>query len=316
MPSQAHLKFLVNPVESARAGVMDSTHPVYGRSQRPIVLELGMAVVAISFASLFFRLAGGSPLVASAIRLAIATALLALPAWRARRAGRFDDAALRAAMLAGVFYGVHFGAWVWSLGLTSTAASVTLVTATPVMLGVFALITGRDRPTPRHWVSIGLALVGVAIIGGSDYGASPEALIGDALALLGAAAMAGYFLSARSVMKSADPWAFSCVACATGGALLALTALATGASFAFEWDAIGWLALAALVPQIIGHGLMTRALRHARPTAVGMVTVGEPVGATFLAWIFLDEALTPLVAAGCAITATAVGLAAATREPS
>jgi drug/metabolite transporter (DMT)-like permease len=294
---------------------MERSHPVVGRSHREIAVSLGLAVVAISFAAPFFKLANAPPLMASAIRLVIASVLLAIPAWRARRAGKLDGQVVRAAALAGVFYGVHFGAWVTSLGLTSVAASVTLVTATPVMLGVIAIATGRDRPTRRHWLSIGLALIGVLIIGGHDFGLSGDALLGDGLALLGAAAMAGYFLSARSVMQRADPWGFSFVACAVGAIVLLLGVVVTGADLALPpAEAIGWLALAALVPQIIGHGLMTRALRDARPTVVGMVTVGEPVGATLLAWAFLGEGITLITAIGCAVTATAVALAAAARE--
>jgi drug/metabolite transporter (DMT)-like permease len=294
---------------------MEPPQTVAARSHRETVVSLGLAVIAISFAAPFFKLADAHPLVASAIRLAIASVLLATPAWRAHRAGRLPPKVLRAAALAGVFYGVHFGAWVTSLGLTSVAASVTLVTATPVMLGVIAIVTGRDRPTRRHWLSIGLALIGVLIIGGHDFGLSPSALAGDGLALLGAAAMAGYFLSARSVMSSADPWGFSFVACVVGATVLFLGVLVSGTPLVLPPpEAIAWLALAALVPQIIGHGLMTRALRDARPTVVGMVTVGEPVGATLLAWAFLGETITPVIAVGCAITATAVVLAAAARE--
>src|SRR5204863_9680348 len=75
-------------------------------------------------------------------------------------------------------------------------------------------------------------------------------------------------------------------------------------------DSLLWITLAALVPQLIGHNLLTYALRYATPTAVGIATVGEPVGATILAWIWLHEALTPVVALGCAVTLAAVLLSA------
>jgi drug/metabolite transporter (DMT)-like permease len=40
-----------------------------------------------------------------------------------------------------------------------------------------------------------------------------------------------------------------------------------------------------------------------------MAVVGEPVGATLLAWLWLGEAVPARVALGCAVTLAAVGTA-------
>lgn len=278
---------------------------------RRVVPALALAVLSISFAALFFRKAGATPpLVAAGLRLLLAAGLLWPILLRNRARGRLTPAVLRAGVLGGVFYGIHFGAWVTSLSLTSVAASVTLVTATPLLLGLFALLTGRDRPLRRHWVSLGLAAVGVTIIGGHDSGLSSGALLGDALALLGAAAMAGYLLVSRSLGPALDVGALAAIATLTGGLLLATAALATGESLLPPTAAdLGWIALAALVPQLVGHTLLTWALRHTRPTVVGLATVGEPVGASLLGWLWLGEAVAPATLAGGAITLSAVVLA-------
>ena len=69
--------------------------------------------------------------------------------------------------------------------------------------------------------------------------------------------------------------------------------------------------LAALLPQLVGHTLLTWSVRHVRPTVVGMATVGEPVGAAILAsvWPGIEEAIAPQLAVGCAVTLAAVLLA-------
>jgi drug/metabolite transporter (DMT)-like permease len=276
---------------------------------------LVLAVTAISFAAIFFRKADPThPLVSAGIRLLIAAAVLLPFVLRARAAGRLDGRVLRIAGVAGLFYGLHFGAWVASLQLTSVAASVTLVTANPLLLAIVGLATGRDRPRQRDWAAIGLGLVGLTIVGAHDLSLSRDALLGDALALLGAAAMSGYLLTGRRLGKELDVLAFSGVATLVGGLALLVVSVAAGVPFEpASSDALLFLALAALIPQLIGHNLITWALRHIRPTIIGIAILGEPVGAAFLGWLMLDEGIAPAVAIGCAVTLLGVGLAVTAR---
>jgi drug/metabolite transporter (DMT)-like permease len=279
-------------------------------AKRAAAASLALGVVAISFAAILFRKAAPThPLLMAAVRLAVAAVVLAPVTLRAWRRGRLPSRILGPALGAGVLYALHFGTWVSSLELTTVAASVTLVTATPLLLAVVAWVTGRDRPDRRHWGALLLAAVGVTLIGGFDLGTSPRALLGDVLAALGAAAMAGYLLLVRSRGAELDVWGFSGVACAVGAGCLLLAAAAAGLPIRVaSSQSLGYLVLAALVPQVLGHGLLTWSLRHVRPTVVGMATVGEPVGSTLLAWLWLGEVVPPGVAAGCAVTLLAVVL--------
>jgi len=279
-------------------------------------LAIFTGVAAISFAAIFFRLTAPTPpLVAAGLRLLLAAGLLAPLALRARRLGRLDDRALRFGLLAGVFYALHFGSWVTSLALTSVAASVTLVTATPLLLALVAAFTRTDRATSRQWLAIALALVGLSFIGGADL-ATEGALVGDGLAFAGAAAMAGYLLVVRRLGADVDAWAFTGVACAVGGALLMLTAVVLGMPLWPPTTEAGvYVVLAALLPQLVGHGALTWSLRHVSPTTVGMATVGEPVGSTLLAYLWLREDPSWVTLVGCAITLAAVLFSFSRRRP-
>ncbi|HHH29485.1 MAG TPA: DMT family transporter [Polyangiaceae bacterium] len=274
------------------------------------VPALVAAVTAISFAAIFFRKAAPThPLVAAGVRLLVAAVLLAPLVARARRAGRLPTAVIRSAVLGGFAYAVHFGTWVTSLTMTTVAASVTLVTATPVVLAVVGILRHKDAPERRHWLALVLAAAGLALIGGADL-ANQEALLGDGLALVGALAMAGYMLIARRHERRLDSWAYSGIACAVGSAVLLLMALGLGVPIVFGgWEPLGFVVLAALFPQLVGHGLLTWSLRYARPTVVAFATLAEPAGSTLLAWLWLGERAGALTLLGCVITIAAVAFA-------
>lgn len=274
----------------------------------PVALAVGVS--AIAFAAIFFKKADPThPLVKSGLRLLFASVLLAPMVARGWWRGHLAGPVWRTAVVAGLLYGVHFGAWVWSLDLTSVAASVTLVTATPLLLAVLGLATGRDRPEGRTWVALGLAAIGVTIIGGADLATSPTALLGDGLAALGAAAMAAYLLVVRR-LGALEVWSFMGVACAVGAAVLLGTSAALGLELRPASDeALLYLVLAAIIPQLVGHVLLTWSLRHTTPTVVGLSTLGEPVGSTALGWLWLSEAVTPWVGLGCLVVLAALALA-------
>lgn len=288
--------------------MLDSTEPA---TRRAVGLALAVAVVAIGFAAILFReTAPTHPLVAAGWRLVLAALLLSPAVARAWARGEVTRATARAGGVAGLCYGVHFGAWVSSLYLTSVAASVTLVTATPLLLGIVGLVSGRDRPTRGMWAALGLAAVGVTIIASGHDGGAEHALWGDLLALVGAAAMAGYMWAARSLGAALPVFAFTGIATAVGGLGLLGVSGALGISL---WPAspraAGFIVAATLLPQLVGHSALTWALRHARPTLVGMATVGEPAVASLLAWVWLGERVSPAVGAGCAVTLAAVAVA-------
>ncbi len=282
-----------------------------GRS--PLVAPaLIVAVVAISFAAIFLKLAEPTHALArSGLRLLMAAAMLLPAVIRGWRRGRLQPVA-KWAVLAGLLYAVHFSAWIWSLDLTSVAASVTLVTATPLILAVVGVVTGRDRPEGRLWISLLLGAAGVAIVGGADLSLSGRALAGDGLALLGTAAMAGYLLLGRRLASGLDVWSFMGLACAVGGAVVMAVAALAGVGLApASGRSLLYIFLSALIPQLVGHVLMTWSLRHTTPTVVGLATLGEPVGSTLLAWAWLGEAAPVVVLVGCAVVLVSLVLALA-----
>lgn len=270
-----------------------------------LVLALTLAIASIAAAAVFIREAAPTPpLTIAALRLLLAGALVTVPLWRRVRA-----IPPTRALIGGVLYAVHFGTWIASLWLTSLAASTTLVTASPLFLAAHGAVTGTDPPPPALWAALLVALAGVAFIalGASSGHVGTAPLLGNLLALTGALAMAAWLLLCRRLGPTLDAPAFGAAAALVAGILLAALVLATGGSLApasaTSW---AWIALAALVPQVVGHTLMTWSLRHTTPTVVGLMTLGEPVVTTALgAWLY-GEIPGSAVLLGCGLTLVAV----------
>ena len=57
----------------------------------------------------------------------------------------------------------------------------------------------------------------------------------------------------------------------------------------YSAGALGWIALLAIGPQLIGHSSLNYALKYLPTTFVAMATLGEPIGSTVLAFVVLHE---------------------------
>src|SRR5690606_35508718 len=68
--------------------------------------------------------------------------------------------------------------------------------------------------------------------------------------------------------------------------------------FSYGPEFYGLCALMALGPQIFGHGSINFALRFFNAALLGLFTLFEPVGASFMAYAFFVEALFLLTRAG------------------
>ena len=136
-------------------------------------------------------------------------------------------------------------------------------------------------------------------------------LLGDGLALAGAASMAGYMLLVRAQGPSLDAVAFSGVAITVGAVCLLLWAAAMGVPWEIPSLQAGlWILMAALIPQLVGHTTLTWSLRFLPPTGVAIAAVSEPVVSTILGVVVLHEAVGWMTALGCTLTLVGVAVGA------
>jgi drug/metabolite transporter (DMT)-like permease len=203
------------------------------------------------------------------------------------RAGRAE---LGWCLLAGAALAAHFATWVTSLSLTTVASSTALVSTSPVFVAVAGALWLGERAGRRGWLGIALAVAGAAALAGADLSLSGRAVVGDLLALAGGALAGGYILCGRLARASLPLLPYVTVTYATAVALLGLAVLVRGdqvAGFeAGQWAAIVGLGLG---PQVVGHTIFNFLLARLRADAVAVAVLGEPVGATILAAVLFGE---------------------------
>lgn len=266
-------------------------------------------MLAVSWAAIFVRLADAPPLAVAAWRLALASApLLVMNA--VRRAPPLPRGELPTLVLAGVALALHFGTWISSLALTTVASSVALVTTQPVWVALLSALWLKERPRPLTLAGMAVALAGSVVIAGTDFGTSPRALWGDALALLGAVFAAVYLVIGRRVRERVELTRYIGVVYPVAAVgLLAAAALAGAPLYGYPAQTWLFLAALALVPQLLGHSLLNWALKHTSAGLVSIAILGEPVFSTLLAVPLLGEVPGPARVVGGVVVLVGVALA-------
>jgi len=276
---------------------------------------LALGILSVSCGSLFIRLASAPVLAAAAYRVLLATVLF-VPFVASGRARELRDLARSdwtSIVLAGLALASHFALWIASLAYTSVASSVVLVDTTPFFIGL-ASHWLFGRPCGRSfWIGLAIAFSGCLVVFHGDWQGAPGSSTGNALALGGALAMAVYFTAGGKARRRLSLLAFVWPVYGIAAAALVLAAVISRTPLR-GFSAATWLYLflLALIPQCVGHTSYNWALRWLSPAKVALISLAEPVGATLLAYLFLDEPLTASKVAGGGIIL--LGIYVATRR--
>jgi drug/metabolite transporter (DMT)-like permease len=225
---------------------------------------------------------------------------------------------------AGVMLALHFWAWIASLKYTTVAASVVLVDMQPIFVAILSGMLLHERATRVQWIGILISCTGAVVIGAGDAHAggsfSRSAIFGDILALSGALFVSGYYIIGRRLRQQLDLWVYT-------GVVYGIAALVLIVAVAFDprtaltgYPSKDWLIFLALAagPMMLGHTGVNYALRYVRAYVANLAILGEPVGATLIAWLLPQLHEVPSIAtiAGAVLIGTGILISAARRpEP-
>lgn len=261
------------------------------RPQPSVVVLLSIALIGISASGPLIALTTAPALAIAFWRCFLGTAFTVPFALKGLRAevGRVTPRVRWLALGAGVLLGLHFATWIPSLRFTSVASSIALIATQPVWAALIARFRGAYVPR-RTWVGIGIALIGVVVLTGVDFSLDPRALIGDALALVGAIFAAAYVTAGQEVRASVSTRTYTVLAYGSA-ALTLLVVVGLTRTPLSGWSLRDWglILLLTLVAQILGHTLINVALKRTSATVTSFAILFELPGSIIFAAILLGQ---------------------------
>jgi drug/metabolite transporter (DMT)-like permease len=260
-----------------------------------VYITMAFAVVAVAFSSIFItklEQAGVRPVIVAFYRMALATVFLLPASIKLRRAeiAGLSKRDVLLLILSGFFLALHFLSWITSLQYIPIAASVMLVASHPLFVVVASHFLLGESPTRRSLVGIAIGLAGTALICVDGFRGLGNALWGDALAILGAIALVGYFLIGRKTRARISLLGYATPVYGACSIFLLAWAVAARENLT-SYRRVDWILFAALaiVPTILGHTVLNWAIKHVPASAVSISLLGEPVVAAFLALAFFSQ---------------------------
>lgn len=273
---------------------------------------LSAGVIAISFAAILIRWCEAPPLTIAFYRLGFASLFFWSTSTATARATlrRLPLASLRWGWFAGIALALHFATWITSLNHTSVTNSVVLVATAPIFVALGArFIFGEKAQTWLYWGLL-LAFAGATLITVQENASGSTSLWGNLLAIAGALFAGIYFLIGRKLRQHMDTAPYVMLCYTSAAVLLLLAALLTRSPLTgYSWQTYATFLGLALIPQVIGHTSFNWALKHLSAPTVSIAMLSEPVGASLLAILFLNEQIGAVTLLGGTLTLIGVGMA-------
>ena len=195
----------------------------------------------------------------------------------------------------------------------------------PVFIALWVWLVRGERVRARLWGALGLSLSGLTLVAEVWTGGGGLDTVGVAAALAAALCLATYYLMGERGTATRDPVALTCWSFVAAGLFWAVAApfwpfdpavlrtsvpVSLGSLELPLWTLVGWIVvLGAVLP----FWLSLTALRHLPPTTAGLVATVEPVLASVVAWLWVEQVLSGGQVLGGIVVLVGIGLAQTAR---
>lgn len=283
-----------------------------------VYFALFVGVMCVSLASILIKLTDDVPsIVITAYRLTISSfILLSYSLIKQKKVATDKKRDMMSAALSGLFLSAHFIFWIMSIKYTTIPSSVTLVSTSPIFVGIFSYFVLKEKQNTAIVISIAMSILGSVILTSADGGLifssiDKKALIGDIFAILGAVAVSGYFLIGSYLRRSMDIIHYITLVYGFAAIFsLIFSFIFNESFFGYKTSSYVYMVLLAVVPQLLGHSSFNWALKYAKTSTVAITTLGEPIGASILAYMFFHQTINFIQGLGMFIILTSIFIAA------
>ena len=284
-----------------------------------------IGVLIISFAPIFARLvqidsaeySAMDPTAAAFYRAFIGGVFLFIVLLVQRKSiFKIDKRVLGYLCIGGLFFAVDMTAWYRSIVLVGPGLATLLASFQVFVLTIVGFLFLKERPGLLQWISIPIALFGLALIVGLDWSAIDASYrLGIWLGLLTAFCYAIYILAIRGANKYElqhtsepnDPIRIMAVVSLIIAVILFVFTLGLGESFSVQrpsnWI---WLILTGVFCQAVAWVIISLSLPHIRAAHVGMIILLQPIFAFIWDIIIFDRPVKSIEVVGASIAILAI----------
>ena len=175
---------------------------------------------------------------------------------------------------------------------TSVASSTLILALQPAIALIGGFIFFKEKVQLKTLLALGVAFIGVAIVGGGNLGLGRDVLYGNILSLLSVFSVVFYLLIGQKNVKSINHWVYSFLVFFIAGTTMTFYNILNGIPLT-GYSSNDWMVFVLLAIFPTGaHIIFNMLLNYVNSTTISMSTLGEPVGASLLAIVLLGEMLT------------------------
>jgi drug/metabolite transporter (DMT)-like permease len=287
---------------------------------RVALAQLMVGAVLISFAPVLVNVARVGPTPAAFYRMFFSGLALAIVVLVRRSRWWAGPRHLWFAVAAGAALALDLAVWHRSIALVGPGLATILANFQVFFLAVFGVLVLHEQPSTRLKVAVPLAVLGLVLIFGLDWGSLEAGYRwGIVLGLLTALCYASYLLTLRKAQAEVgelDAVSTMAVLCLIAAALLVGAVWLEGESFRIpDGETFGVLLAYALVPQVAGWLLISTALPKVPASRVGLILLLQPALAFVWDILFFGRPTKTVELLGAAITLGAIYLGLTGRRP-
>jgi drug/metabolite transporter (DMT)-like permease len=256
-----------------------------------IVLLL-TGILACSFAVILIKISAVPAFLLAAYRLVLAA--LILTPWFVRDLRRhraaYSARSLGAAVLPGIFLGLHFITWNIGARMTPAANATLFINLSPAATPLLLYFIAHETITRREMAGTAIALLGALLLSFHDFSVSAQSFRGDMMCVASALLYALYFALGRRNRRQPTLLLYVVPLYCVAGVFSFLAALgAANPVTSVTWRDGACILGLALIPTVIGHSLINNSLRFVRGQIVSVVSQSQIVMGALLAFLLLDE---------------------------
>jgi len=276
-------------------------------------LRLFIGAALISLSPVWVKLVSVSPTTSGFYRVLIGGIALAAYLVASGQRLQLSRRTWQILLLASVFFALDLWFWHRSINYIGPGLSTLLANFQVFIMMAAGIVILRESPRALQLLAVPLALLGLTLIVGVDWGSLPEDYrLGVIFGLLTAASYAGYLLSLRRSRQGSKhqlPTREVAIISLVTAAILGVSALLEGESLAIPTlDDATWLVGYGILSHCIGWMFIASSLPHVTTTEAGLALLLQPT--LSFAWdvLFFARAMTAVELAGAAIALAAIYL--------